>query len=106
MSLSQEDEAKNTLDYLKKNQETDNLDNYQIPKVYPRRIYLRDKAEITMQLVGIASGGQPYESSHNFYNGVKPPQDNSDDEVRVEEYDSLPNNSPRMSSYRSGKPQR
>jgi hypothetical protein len=108
MSLSKEDEAAKTMEFLKRNQEEkEKAESYQIHKVFPRKIYLREKGELTMQLVGIASGGQPYESSHNCFNGVKPTHDygsNSDDEVIVDEYDSMPNNSPRMSSYRSSKP--
>ena len=111
MSLSKEDETAKTMEFLKRNQgeteKTDKTENYQIHKVFPRKIYLREKGELTMQLVGIASGGQPYESSHNCFNGVKPTHDygnNSDDEVIVEEYVSMPNNSPRMSSYRSSMP--
>ena len=95
------------MEFLKRKQETEKIDNLQIKKVFPRKIYLREKGELTMQLVGIASGGQPYESSHNCFNGVKPSHDydnKSDDEVIVEEYNSLSNNSPRMSSYHSSKP--
>lgn len=111
MSLSKEDEAAKTMEFLKRNQqETEKTENYQIHKVFPRKIYLREKGELTMQLVGIASGGQPYESSHNCFNGVKPTthdyRNNSDDEVIVEEYDTMPNNSPRMSSYRSSRLQK
>jgi hypothetical protein len=50
MSLSKEDEAAKTMEFLKRNQEEKD-------KVFPRKIYLREKGELTMQLVGIASGG-------------------------------------------------
>lgn len=57
-----------------------------------------------MQLVGIASGGKPYESSHNCFNGVKVDFHNKcDDEVVVEDLESFPNNSPRLSTQRSNK---
>ena len=44
-----------------------------------------------MQLVGIASGGQPYESSHNCFNGLNldnAPLNMCEDEVMIEDYDS------------------
>jgi len=53
-----------------------------------------------MQLVGIASGGKPYESSHNCFNGVKfEHNQNEEDEVVIEDMESFPNNSPRLSSH-------
>jgi hypothetical protein len=60
MSLSKEDEAAKTMEFLKRNQgEAEKTENYQIHKMFPRKIYLRENGELTMQLVGIASGGQP-----------------------------------------------
>ena len=46
------------MEFLKRNQEEkEKAESYQIHKVFPRKIYLREKGELTMQLVGIASGG-------------------------------------------------
>lgn len=59
----------------------DPLANFKIVKVFPRKIYLRKREELTQQLVGIASGGKSYESSHNLFNGVK---NKEEDEVQVE----------------------
>ena len=66
------EEIKNELNWVRDlEKKKDPLDNFKIVKVFPRKIYLRKREELTQQLVGIASGGKSYESSHNLFNGVK-----------------------------------
>lgn len=50
----------------------DAMENFIIQRKFPRKIYLRDPAELTQQLVSIASGGKSYESSHNCFYGQQP----------------------------------